>query len=187
MEKQKAEIDKTELPEDIHAEDEESGSDETQQASMHPLIRRDLILIACLALSGLAGGVAFGVLHPRLPAPVEVPSPESDTPAAEVDDFSIEGPDRIKTCILEPFLLASEENFFRVQITMDLESEKILSEVQDRKAEIRAEIYRVLKDSEPADAISSNRPLKSRLLDAVNQSLRSGRALRIDLDVLHDQ
>ncbi len=187
MEKQKAEIDKTELPDDIHAVEEDAGKDEAQSAAMHPLIRRDLILIACLVLSGMAGGVAFGVLHPRLSPPVAAPSPESTTPAVGEDVFSMEGPDQIMPCILEPFLLASEDAFFRVQFTMELESEVVLSEVRDRKTEIRAEIYRLLKDSEPIDVISRDRSLKSRLLDAVNQSLRSGQALRVDFNILHDQ
>ncbi len=187
MEKQKAEIDKTELPDDIHAVEEEATTDEAQQASMHPLIRRDLILIACLVLSGLTGGVAFGVLHPRLTAPAEAPSPEAATPVAGEDVFSMKGPDQIMPCRLEPFLLASEDYFFRVQLSMELESGVVLSEVRDKKAEIRAEIYRLLKDSETIDVVSSDPSLKSRLLEAVNQSLGSGRALRIDFNIFHDQ
>jgi len=189
MEEQKAEIDKSEPPEDVGAAEEGAGSDEAQPTSMHPLIRRDLILIACLVISGLAGGAAFGVLHPRLSpaASVEAPTDAPTTPAPREEAISGEEQEQNTVCPFEPFLLVYEDDLFKVRLTMELESEEALSELTERKAEIRAGIYQILKNSELIEVVNGERPLQIRLLEAVNQSLRRGRAIKISFGALHDQ
>ena len=194
----RAELDKGELIEDDPIFNEEVVEEistpanpppppRPKKAPIHPLIRRDLVLIACLALTGLLGGVAFGVVHSRLPASSAADETELTGTESDAPEYAGEAMADESLYPFEPFLFIYEDILLRVRIAVEIDSEKTRAELVRKAPQIRKGIYRVLLGSEPVDVVHGDRTLQSRLLETVNRNLVSPQALELRYGILHDE